>query len=178
MRRLISACLLSLSLLAASSVALAQVGSEQQLKAAFIVNFLKYVEWPEANRGASICLFGRDTLGANLASFEGRTVGGYELVVRRVLSPDQMAGCQIVFVPEVEDARYGAVLRWLDGQPVLTVSDGENFARLAEMRDARGRKLDVLRLPQPEKRMLNGLRLTLSYTNFFIANGGIVMSSF
>lgn len=130
MRRLISACLLSLSLLAASSVALAQVGSEQQLKAAFIVNFLKYVEWPEANRVASICLFGRDTLGANLASFEGRTVGGYELVVRRVLSPDQMAGCQIVFVPEVEDARYGAVLRWLDGQPVLTVSDGENFARL------------------------------------------------
>ena len=63
MRRLISACLLSLSLLAASAGALAQVGSEQQLKAAFIVNFLKYVEWPEANRGASICLFGRDTLG-------------------------------------------------------------------------------------------------------------------
>ncbi len=54
----------------------------------------------------------------------------------------------------------------------------ENFARLAEMRDAKGRKIEALRLPQPEKRTLNGLRLTLSYTNFFIANGGIVMSGF
>ncbi len=122
--------LLPLLMLAVSSTALAQVGSEIQLKAAFIVNFLKYVEWPESNRGATICLFGRDTLGAQLASYEGRTVAGHELVLRRVLSADQMAGCQIVFVPELEDARYAAVIRWLDAQPVLTISDGESFTRL------------------------------------------------
>lgn len=122
--------LLTLSLLFMSSGTPAQVLSEQQLKAAFIVNFLKYVEWPEANRGATICLFGRDTLGATLANFEGRTVAGKEVTLRRVINPDQMAGCQIVFVPEVEDARFNAVLRWLDGQPVLTISDAEYFAQL------------------------------------------------
>lgn len=130
MRRLISSLLLTLALLVASGGALAQVGSEHQLKAAFVVNFLKYVEWPESSRGATICLFGRDTLGAQLASFEGRTVAGHEVVLRRVLTPEQMAGCQIVFVPEVEEARFAVVLRWLDGQPVLTVSDAEQFARL------------------------------------------------
>jgi agmatine deiminase len=55
---------------------------------------------------------------------------------------------------------------------------GENFRRLADMRDAQGRRLTVMPLPQPRRRDLNGLRLTLSYTNFFIANGGIVMSGF
>jgi agmatine deiminase len=54
----------------------------------------------------------------------------------------------------------------------------ENFRRLAEMHDAKGRRLTVMPLPQPRRRDLNGLRLTLSYTNFFIANGGIVMSGF
>lgn len=130
MIRLISSLLLMSALLFSSGAALAQVGSEQQLKAAFIVNFLKYVEWPESSRGATICLFGRDTLSVHLASFEGRTVAGHEVVLRRVLSPDQMLGCQIVFVPEVEDARFAAVLRWLEGQPVLSVSDAEQFARL------------------------------------------------
>ena len=130
MNNLMLRTLLVLSLLFTSGGTGAQVLSEQQLKAAFIVNFLRYVEWPETNRGATICLFGRDTLGVTLANFEGRTVAGKEVVLRRVLSPDQMAGCQIVFVPEVEDARFNAVLRWLDGQPMLTISDAEYFAQL------------------------------------------------
>ena len=130
MIRTIFSLLLVCSLLLVSGGAVTQVASESQIKAAFIVNFLKYVEWPEANRGATICLFGRDTQGANLATFEGRIVAGNEVVLRRVLTPEQMAGCQIVFVPEVEEARFAVVLRWLDGQPVLTVSDSENFARL------------------------------------------------
>lgn len=130
MIRLIFALLLLTALFFSSGSVRSQVGSEQQLKAAFIVNFLKYIEWPEGNRGATICLFGRDTLGVHLASFEGRTVAGHEVVLRRVLSPDQMLGCQIVFVPEFEDARFAVVLRWLDGEPVLTVSDAEQFARL------------------------------------------------
>lgn len=130
MNRLIVLTLLSGALLFGSSGAGAQLASEQQLKAAFLVNFLKHVEWPEAHKGATICLFGRDTLGASLAAYEGRTVAGREVVVRRVLNPEQMTGCQIVFVPDIEDARFGAVLRWLDGQPVLTVGDAEHFARL------------------------------------------------
>lgn len=128
--RLISSLLMTMVLLLASGGAGAQVSSEQQLKAAYIVNFLKYVEWPEGHRGSTICLFGRDTLGAQLASYEGRSIAGHEVVLRRVLSSEQMAGCQIVFVPEIEDARFGAVLRWLEGEPVLTVSDAEQFARL------------------------------------------------
>lgn len=120
--------LLLLALPAARS--LGQVNSESQLKAAFLVNFLKYVEWPGNAPTATICLFGRDTLGPHLAAYEGRTIAGRELRIRRVSSPEQLADCQALFIPDTEEARFGAVLRWVDRQPVLTVSDVDVFARL------------------------------------------------
>jgi hypothetical protein len=108
----------------------AQVNSEHQLKAAFLVNFLKYIEWPASSASTvTICLFGRDTLGPYLTAYEGRQIGGRELRVRRINGPDQLNDCQLMFVPETEEARFGAVLRWVDNLPVLTVSDADVFAR-------------------------------------------------
>lgn len=107
-----------------------EVTSESQLKAAYLVNFLKYVEWPGA-RGSivNICLFGRDSLAPYLAGYEGRQIAGRELRIRKVSSPEQLAECHELFIPETEEARIAAVLRWVDRQAILTVSDAENFAR-------------------------------------------------
>lgn len=44
-------------------------------------------------------------------------------------SPEQLADCHELFIPETEEARIGAVLRWVDRQPILTVSDAQSFAR-------------------------------------------------
>lgn len=107
----------------------AQVIAESQLKSAYLLNFMKYVQWPQSRSSAELCLFGRDTLGAAIATYEGRVIEGRELHIRRVSTPEQIAGCHLLFVPEIEEARIGAVLRWLDRQPVLTVSDTENFAQ-------------------------------------------------
>lgn len=104
-----------------------QANSEAQLKAAYLVNFLRYVEWPAQASSASICLFGRDTLGPSLASYEGRSVAGRELHVRRVTGREQMADCRILFIPDTEEARYGAILAWTERLPVLTVGDGDAF---------------------------------------------------
>ncbi|EWY41090.1 agmatine deiminase [Skermanella stibiiresistens SB22] len=54
----------------------------------------------------------------------------------------------------------------------------DNLDRLKSARDAQGRELEVIPLRQPERRDHNGVRLTLSYTNFYIANGGIVMPAY
>jgi hypothetical protein len=113
----------------ACGLGLAEVNSEQQLKVAFLVNFLKYIEWPGTGPTATICLFGRDQLGPYLASYEGRSIVGKELRVRRVNGPDQIADCQLVYIPDTEEARVGAVLRWLENKPVLAVSDADLFAR-------------------------------------------------
>ena len=55
----------------------------------------------------------------------------------------------------------------------------DNLARLAKTRDAKGRALEVIELPLPrEARYDDGQRLALSYVNYYIANGGVVMPSF
>ena len=59
----------------------AQAVPEPQLRAAYLVNFMKYVEWPGGGATATICIYGRDTLSAHLAPYEGRSVQGRELRV-------------------------------------------------------------------------------------------------
>lgn len=54
----------------------------------------------------------------------------------------------------------------------------DNLDRLKRARDAQGRELEVIPVRQPARRDENGVRLTLSYTNLYIANGGIVMPAF
>ncbi|MBL0085253.1 MAG: YfiR family protein [Ideonella sp.] len=106
--------------------------TEAQAKAAFVLNFARYVEWP-AGAFASpqtpvvACLVGRDTLGSALSALEGRQVQGRPLKVRRGVVPDDMRGCHLVFIGEAEERRTLPILRALAGQPVLTVSDTERF---------------------------------------------------
>ena len=55
----------------------------------------------------------------------------------------------------------------------------ENIERLRASTDAAGRSLEVVPIEQPRRReMADGRRLALSYVNFYIANGGIVMPAF
>ena len=117
-------------LLACAAPSFAQPDSEPQLEAAYLVNFVKYVEWPANNRNTTtICLFGRDTLGPFLSGHEGRLIGGKELRIRRVNGPDDILNCQLVYIPDVEEARIGAVLRWTLGMPILSTSNADGFAR-------------------------------------------------
>ncbi len=52
------------------------------------------------------------------------------------------------------------------------------LAVLHAARDAKGRTLEVIEVPQPPMRQLDGSRLTLSYLNFYFVNGGIILPVF
>lgn len=54
----------------------------------------------------------------------------------------------------------------------------ENRAILANAVDAKGRKLEVIEIPQPPKAFHEDQRLTLSYLNFYFVNGGIILPVF
>jgi agmatine deiminase len=54
----------------------------------------------------------------------------------------------------------------------------ENLQQLRTATDAKGRKLEVIEIEQPARRDYRGLRMTLSYINFYLANGGVVMPIF
>jgi agmatine deiminase len=54
----------------------------------------------------------------------------------------------------------------------------DNLNRLHAARDARGRQLEVIELPQPPRRDEAGRRLTQSYANFYFTNGGLILPAF
>lgn len=54
----------------------------------------------------------------------------------------------------------------------------DNLDRLKKARDARGRPLEIVPVRQPDARHRDGARLTLSYTNLALTNGGVVMPGF
>jgi hypothetical protein len=127
------------SLVAASSLALAAWPAfaadlaEYQVKAAFVYNFARYVEWPPETLGGkdnpfTICIIGQDPFGTAFSSVEGRVVSGRPLRVRRDVRSEEAVGCQIAFIADSEERRFQSDLRALGSTAVLTISDIEGFA--------------------------------------------------
>ena len=55
----------------------------------------------------------------------------------------------------------------------------DNLRRLASATDAKGRSLDIIKMPLPSRRIVPGVgRLASSYVNFYLANGAVVAPSF
>ena len=54
----------------------------------------------------------------------------------------------------------------------------DNLARLERARDASGRRLEIIEVPQPQRREARGMRAPLSYINFYIADGGVIVPGF
>jgi hypothetical protein len=109
---------------------LAQNGgySEYQVKAAFLYNFGKFVEWP-ANDFAStnaplvIGVYGEDPFGNDLAEVvRGRNINGHPVVTREV-TLNELKSCQILFITRSKQKGINEILRALDGAGVLTVTE-------------------------------------------------------
>ena len=106
---------------------------EYRVKAAYLLNFTRYVEWPASSppdSRLSICVLGSDPFGRILdATVAGRTVQGRPLEVRRVQTASEASGCEVVFVSRDAWRRNPGSLEALGSAGSLTVGDSEQFAR-------------------------------------------------
>jgi len=107
---------------------------EYQVKAAFLYNFAKFVEWPpdalpNEHSPIVIGILGEDPFGHVLdETVLGKSVNGHELQVTRAKAVQDLKGCQIIFVSSSERKRLPEILANLRGADVLTVGDTEGFA--------------------------------------------------
>jgi len=89
----------------------AEVAKEYQLKAAFLFNFTKFVEWPAARFADEtspvvIGVFGRNPFDEELANIvKGRTVNGRAIVVTLISTAEQVPHVHLLFVPASEEPR-------------------------------------------------------------------------
>jgi len=108
--------------------------TEHQVKAAFLYNFGRFVEWPRtasapAGDPFSICLLGEDPFGPVLEeTLEGKEVHGKKLLLRRIGSAKDTLRCQILFISSSEDSHLTEILTLLAGRSILTVSEMPRFA--------------------------------------------------
>jgi hypothetical protein len=131
LRRLVSTAAASLLALAVVRVdALPQ--EEHAVKAAFLLNFAKYIEWPpqalpEAGP-LTVVLLGERGVDLIEASLAGRNVIGRPIAVRRARKPADIVACHLLFVAGDVERQLPAALRALAGRPVLSISDVEDQA--------------------------------------------------
>jgi hypothetical protein len=128
-----AACSLPCALLGAQLAPLpAGQPTEYQVKAAFLLNFTKFIEWPVSDQPASsapftICILGEDPFGPALDQIiEGETANGQRIAVQRSRR-EPVKNCQLLYVDKAE--RGIPEILTNVGRGVLTVGEGENFLR-------------------------------------------------
>jgi len=107
--------------------------NEYQVKAAFLFHFAQLVEWPPdapnaADQSITLCIFGDETHLQDLqGTLEGKLVGTRVLHVHLLSKLNAVQNCNILFLSSDEDWRQAAILKSLQGRPVLTVGETANF---------------------------------------------------
>lgn len=122
---------------AASAVAAAAdatTSKEYQVKAAFLLNFAQFVEWPDdafagADTPLRIGVLGEDPFGTALEEMiRGETVHNRAIVVHRSQEGDDLRNCHLVFISRSEKAHLPEVFASQGQGTTLTVSDIEGVA--------------------------------------------------
>ncbi len=134
------ALLVAFSLMAgaASGADSLPAAQEHQVKAAFVYNFAKFVDWPperaDARQPVVIGVFGKDPLGPALEQIvQGKTINQRPLVLLRSTHVPDVRACHVLFISPSERKRLPEILETLDGSATLTVSELDDFLQLGGM---------------------------------------------
>lgn len=111
---------------------------EYQVKAAFLYQFFKFVEWPPeafhaTNQTICIGVVNSGPMASVLRFVEGKEAKGRRVVVKRFKEPEELEFCHILFISSEMEGRMTEILDRLKGTSTLTVSDIDGFARRGGM---------------------------------------------
>ena len=104
---------------------------EYRLKAAFLYNFARFVEWPGGSQdqnGEAIVsgILGDDPFGPILEStIRGKNVDGRQLRVKRMEHVAETGSCHLLFISRSQTQHLAEILRRVPDRAILTVGDSE-----------------------------------------------------
>src|SRR6267378_8703543 len=107
--------------------------TEYQIKAAFLYNFAKFVEWPtqalgQATSPVVIGVLGENVFDGDLErTIHGKTINGHPLQFQEFHSAAEAVNCHVLFISASEQGRFPKILAGLRGRGVLTVSESARF---------------------------------------------------
>jgi hypothetical protein len=135
---------------------------EYKIKAAFLLNFAKFITWPDQTFAGeedpfTFCVLGRDPFGTALTPLQARSVAGHPIRVRYLREAAQAGCCQMLFVADSEQDHLAERFAELNTMPIVTVSDIPGFADrggIIEFVTRQGRLSFRINLAEARKRHL------------------------
>ncbi|MFT5697692.1 MAG: hypothetical protein ACI8ZB_000546 [Desulforhopalus sp.] len=115
---------------------LAETAIESKVKAAFVVNFARFISWPEAlfseaTEPLVICTVGMDLKGAAFAGIETKKIKGRSIVLKNFRSLDEnMETCHLLYVKRGSNEDLQAYLEKDGTSPVVSISESDGFVAL------------------------------------------------
>ena len=110
-----------------------------QVKAAYLYNFAKFVDWPSetyrsADDPAVICVIGDDRTSVALGrAIVGKRANGRRIEAMSPRSTDEFKSCNVLFIGFADKGRIVPILRSLAGSRVLAVGQADIFLSLGGM---------------------------------------------
>ena len=107
---------------------------EYEIKAAFVYNFAKFVEWPETKFGDDKAplifgILGHNPFGAALERLDNKTVRGRQLIIRQYADQTNLSQCHMLYIGKSEKSELKRIIGHLGSQSILTISDIQDFAK-------------------------------------------------
>jgi YfiR/HmsC-like len=135
-----------------SNAAYADTSREYQLKAAYILNFSRFIYWPmnsfsSATDEFSICVYGESPFGENIDYLRGKKVQSRSIKISYKEDLNNVAECHILFVSASGKSSFYEMSSNIT-QNVLTVSDVEGFS-------AKGGMIEFIRVNNKIKFIIN-----------------------
>ena len=138
-KSLIAALCLSSILVAQPLCGQSKVPKEYQLKAAFLYNFAKFVQWPtksfsDTTSPLVIGVLGQNPFGNELEkAVQGRTANGRAIIVKQIQKVDAAHAVQLLFVPATDDSRLTELKEICQTQGILVIGESAGFIKRGGM---------------------------------------------
>lgn len=105
---------------------------EHGIKAAFLYNFAKFIEWPAEIETSQapfvVCLLGRPAFSAAMHTIEGKSVRGKMLVVKDISGEAAFQDCQLMVFSDTYARQIEMYAPRTSSLAILTVADTPQFA--------------------------------------------------
>ena len=107
-----------------------QSQDERAVRAAYVFNITKMVEWPAAKDRLIIGFFGAQETGEILRKLlEGKTSQSKPIYFLPLPSDDELPRCALIYFADSENEKIHAVISKLASTSVLTVGESDSFVR-------------------------------------------------
>lgn len=101
-----------------------------KLKATYLYQFAKILEWPDASESFTIGVWGDSEVAPVLDVIAStKKIGSKALVIEKIVQENQLSDCQIIFVPNASKSKLPAIIKASQGQNILIVGDGSGLSQ-------------------------------------------------